>query len=75
MAEVVITIQRYARRGSRIDTLASITVLDPKYAIRRAAQMASGGRGAIVLAEGINDQGEVIEAGELACYGTTPVVR
>jgi hypothetical protein len=75
MAVVVITIQRYVRRGSRTAALAPITAFDPKYAIRRAAQMTSGDRGAIVLAEGTNERGEVIEAAELARYGTTPVVR
>jgi len=64
--EVVITIQRYARRGSRIDALAPIAVLDPEYVVRRAAQMASGARSAIALAEGIDDPGDVIEAVELA---------
>jgi hypothetical protein len=72
MAEVLITIQRYARRGDCIDPLAPITVLDPEYAARRGARMTSGSCGAIVLAESIDDRGEVIESVELARYGTTP---
>jgi hypothetical protein len=72
MSEVIITIHRYARRGDRIDALAPIAVLNPEYAVRRAAQMASGGVGIVVLAQDIDDRGEVIKSVELARYGPTP---
>jgi hypothetical protein len=49
MSKVVIMIYPYARRGARIASLAPISATDPKFAVRRAAQLASDGQGAIVL--------------------------
>ena len=74
MSKVVITIYPYARRGARIASLAPIRATDAKFAVRRAAQLASGSQGAIVLAEGIGDDGELIASMEIARFGVTPEV-
>ena len=76
MPEVIIYfIQPYARRGERIVALTPITTTEEDYAKRRAMQLAStdGNCGAVVFAETVADNGELIgNSVLLARFRATP---